>query len=90
MSRSCDDCNMDGNCEKQKSGFVSCSSGSEKTYEQRIKDIDNRVVQAIDTLHDINDQYASWDLWDKTKIIDDSLNILKTGYESQLIEKYVK
>jgi hypothetical protein len=90
MSRSCNDCDLDGNCAFQKNGTVSCSRGSEKTYEQRIKDIDDGALLVINMLESIARVYASWDLWDKVKIIDESLNILKNGYENELIEKYVK
>ena len=88
MSRHCSDCKLDGNCEKQKEGCFSCSEGSEKSKVRRIKDIDNRVFRVIDILDDINEQYASWDLWDKTKVIDKAVNTLKEYYEKEIIERF--
>lgn len=88
MSRHCDDCELDGECKRQKDGCSSCSDGSEKSKEKKIKDIDNGVLNVIDRLHYMNKQYASWDLWDRTKIIDNALSVLKTGYEKELLERF--
>jgi hypothetical protein len=62
---------------------------SEKSKEQYIKDIDNQVLKAIDILQSVTEQYSSWDLWDKSGVIDSSLSILKERYEKELMEEYL-
>lgn len=69
MSRNCEDCTLDGCCELQANRTVACSNGREKTKEQRLRDIDDAVINVIERLDSISNQYASWDQWDKTKII---------------------
>lgn len=63
---------------------------SEKTREQRIKDIDNQAIKVIDVLQNIIEQYASWDLWLDADVISKSANILKERYEKELIEGFLK
>lgn len=85
MSRNCEDCTLDGCCELQANRTVACSNGREKTKEQRLRDIDDAVINVIERLDSISNQYASWDQWDKTKIIRKAANVLKTAYEERIM-----
>jgi hypothetical protein len=57
-------------------------------YEIATANLFTEVDKVIGELIDINKQYANWDAWDKTKIIDSALNILKEGYKEELEDKY--
>lgn len=57
-------------------------------YEIATANLFTEVDKVINELISINNQYASWDAWDKTKIIDSALNILKEGYKEELENKY--
>lgn len=85
MSRSCKDRALDGCCENQANRTVACSNGKEKTKEQRVRDIDDEVVDIIERLDSVNQKYASFDQWDKTRIISRAANILKTAYKDYIM-----
>lgn len=86
MSRSCNDCNLDGLCDMQRNGTIACYDGDDKTKEQRIKDIDNKVLKVIDDMQNIMKQYCSWNLFDEAETISKANNIVKERYVQKLIE----
>jgi predicted AlkP superfamily phosphohydrolase/phosphomutase len=59
-----------------------------RNYEMALKEIFEKVDKVIGELEDINTEYASWDAWDKTKIIDSALGALQKGFMKELEEKY--
>lgn len=58
-------------------------------YEEAMQELTDRVIKVIEELSDINDIYASWDQWGKTKVIDNALNVLKEEYIKDLEKKYL-
>ena len=57
-------------------------------YEASLMTLADRIIEVINELDAINKEYASWDEWDKTKIIDSSVNALKVGFRKELIERF--
>jgi hypothetical protein len=55
----------------------------EKANEEIIK----KIYDVLGELDKINEQLASWDEWDKTKIIDKAKSVLIDGFEEELTKK---
>lgn len=53
-----------------------------------VKELDEQIIKAIEMLRDINQGYANWDEWDKTKVIDSALNALKEGFKTEIWDYY--
>lgn len=56
-------------------------------YNKAYKVLIDRICKVIDELDSINNEFASWDDWEKTKIIDKSRNALCSGFEKEIFEK---
>jgi Cu/Ag efflux pump CusA len=60
-----------------------------KEFEKAMEELTDKVLNVIEELDEINRGYASWDVWDKTKVIDQAVNTLKTEYMEELEKKYL-
>lgn len=62
-----------------------------KEYKEAQQQLFERVYKCLEELDNINHEYASWDEWDKTKIIDKARNAIAEGFEKEIMEKlYLK
>jgi hypothetical protein len=59
----------------------------EISKEKANEEIINKIYDVLGEFDKINKQLASWDEWEKTKIIEKAKNILIDGFEDELIKR---
>ena len=61
-----------------------------KYREDGVAKIFDKVDKALDLLIEINQEYCSWDEWEKSKILDNAIGVLQSGFKKELEERYAK
>ena len=57
-----------------------------KARDKAVKNIFQKVDKIVDKLIKIEDEYCSWDKWERSDIISKAKNVLTTGFKKEFEE----